>query len=939
MVRFKTLVALIAVISLSFGAIWPDLASAATVAEFASLGQVQEDLSVPGRMDIDAQGNLYVADALTNTVLKFDAAGTLMKTFDAVPISGVALAVTADGERIYATEGERVIILDGLTGAKLGYLGDLAIASDVTVDLQGNIYVVDSSNIQIIKYNAAGDVLKTISGAGAGDGLFRRITVLAINNISSELYVAGEGEAGSYSGSSIVQIFDFEGAFLGKIVDVAEFGGALAICKGIAFGPDGLEFYLDQLNANIRVRDRATGYLSTKSIKFIKDVTGYDGFMAMPVDLVYDTTSDRLLVASDNIEIEVFGINGGSTPAINQAPTIPVPLSPIAGGEAVSVSPQLRFLNSSDANGDAISYVVELAGFPLYTNAQTVGTESYVTVAAPLNENSAYSWKVMARDARGAESGWSAEQTFFVNAVNVAPTAPVLLTGAAGEALSGSGLLSWTTSIDPDPSDTITYQVEIAEDITFTEPVILAALDNTESRLDAFVDYAALQDGIDYVWRVSADDSNGGIATSAIGNFNYDTAMLTVAANLPGAEVFLGGNSAYAGKRVGVAPVEFRDLLPGAYTVVVERAGCEQFISQVEIADQDNANVVAALDLAVVSSFRFGGDLRAGKSKLKVGGGAAPFVVDFNNDGMLDLLVGDNSGALTLFTALSQRGAKVQYDTGVVLNVAGSVPFVVDWNNDNRKDLLVGSADGTFMLYLQSPYSYDLEPRFAAGQMLPIEDLGSGATPAVIDWTGNGVKDLVIGTADGRLLLFENDSDDDAQPKLQDKGQLLGSFRGAVAPMFIDWDADGQRELLIGTSGALNLYTLNADGSYLVGETILSTSATLADPAARFFVIDIDQQGGKDLFVGFSDGSVSLFRSGGRDYQPAVKAALLDKTAQIDGLTNDAALKASIAAIAAAIEGDDLNLAGTLAKALVEVVPAGGELEIAAVELLDLLSR
>lgn len=935
MVRFKMLVTLIAVISLSLGVIWPDLASAATSADFASLGQVQEGLSVPGSMDIDAQGNLYVADARTNTILKYDAAGTLMKTFTAVPVSGIALAVTVDGTRIYATEGERVIVLDGQTGASLGYLGDLAVVSDIVVDAQGNVYVVDPGNVQIVKYNANGDILNTISGLGAGDGLFRRIDVMAINTASGELYVAGEGvTASTMSGSSIVQIFDFEGAFLGKIVDAAEFGGALAICKGIAFGPDGLEFYLDQLNANIRVRDRATGYLSTKSIKGIGD-----GLMVLPIDLVYDVTSDRLLVASDNVEVEVFGINGGSTPAVNQAPSIPVPVSPIAGGEAVSTSPQLRFLNSSDANGDAVSYDIELSGSSVNATVQTDGTESYVTVAAPLNENTAYSWKVMARDVRGAESDWSADQVFFVNATNEAPTAPTLLTATAGEELNGSGLLSWTASTDADPNDTITYQLEIAEDITFTEPVILAALNNTESRLDALIDYTALQDGIDYVWRVSAVDQHGLASASNIGSFNYDTAMLTVAANLPDAAVFLGGNSAYAGKRVGVAPIEFRDLAPGAYTVVIERAGCEQFIAQVEISGQNNADVAADLDLAVVSSFKSGGDLRAGKSKLKVGGGAAPFVVDFNNDGMLDLLVGDESGALTLFSALSQRGAKVQYDAGVALNVAGAVPFVVDWNNDNRKDLLVGATDGTFVLYLQSPYSYDLKPQFAAGQMLQIEDLGVGATPAVIDWTGNGVKDLVVGTASGNLYLFENDSEDDAQPKLQEKGQLITSISGAVAPMFVDWDADGQRDLLIGNNGALDIYTVAADGSYASTETVISASAAKADPAARFVVVDIDRQGGKDIFVGYADGSVSLFRSGGRDYQPTVKAALLDKTAQLDGLTDVAALDASIVAIAAAIEDDDLKSAGKLAKALVAAVPTGGEIETAAVELLALLSR
>ena len=107
----------------------------------------------------------------------------------------------------------------------------------------------------------------------------------------------------------------------------------------------------------------------------------------------------------------------------------------------------------------------------------------------------------------------------------------------------------------------------------------------------------------------------------------------------------------------------------------------------------------------------------------------------------------------------------------------------------------------------------------------------------------------------------------------------------------------------------------------------------------RFFVVDADQEGGKDVFVGLSDGSVSLYRSSGRDYQPSVKAALLDKTAQLARLTDSEELTAAITAVAAAIEADELNSAGKLAKALVDAVPAGDALEAAAAELFGLLSR
>jgi hypothetical protein len=274
-----------------------------------------------------------------------------------------------------------------------------------------------------------------------------------------------------------------------------------------------------------------------------------------------------------------------------------------------------------------------------------------------------------------------------------------------------------------------------------------------------------------------------------------------------------------------------------------------------------------------------------------------------------------------------------------VAPISGAVPFVVDWNNDNRKDLLVGGADGRVFLFLQETVSSDLSPVFSVGTPLKIDGLddlnvGSPSYPAVADIDGDGDKDLVVGTASGKLFSFLNVGTD-AAPLLAAAVEI-GSFTGSVAPLFIDWDADGQRDLLISNAGSLNLLVRGEDGMFTVAQTLLSSRSVYVDENIKYFVADLDSAQGKDVLVGFSDGRVTCFESVGRDYLPSVSRALLDKLAQVQTLAGDTV---SLDAVAAVIEGADFSAAGRLAKKLFKQLPANSELETASAELLLLLGH
>jgi hypothetical protein len=965
MKRFKTGTCLVAVFSLLLSVLWQIPAMAATAPVITSLGRITEGLDIPTRLDVDNAGNLFVLDYEKRAVFRFDKYGKPGGVYKVPAAAGTGLAVTSDGQHIYVACGDAVQILSGTTGLLEGSLGsgagEFSDAGEIDIDADGYVYVADLGNKFVKIFDDRGVLQFSFGGFGVLNGQFWGISALSVDVAGGQVYVADSLVKGTRL--PMLQRFGLDGVFAGTILASNGFGPSpLGGFSGMAFDLAGRAYVLDGFNSQIRVMGTPSGYLSTYA------KVGYlPGELSLPRDIAFDAVTGRLFVSCAGGRIEVFGVDGSTNPLrTNEAPGKPLLISPVASGE-VTVSPLAMTIgNASDPDGDTLVYdlqVFDAAGqMVAELGAQPEGPDvTEVRVDASLADNALYSWRSQSFDGE-ISSGWSASQSFYVNVVNESPSAPVLVAPLGGEALDGNETLAWSASVDPDPYDGINYHVEVAADPGFVGVVATQTTPSLQLVLENLADYGSLVDGTTYFWRVSAVDSDGLIAVSAEnGNFVFDTTLLKVTANMPGARVYLGGNLAFSGRFLGETPLEMRDFPVGKSSLVVERAGFEPRVAQVDVTYQENAEVYISLLPALVPEQFKSRPLMPGKGSEGSLGASAPFVVDFDRDGLLDLLVGNVNGSVQLFLGTVGADDGISFGAASTLSArvsSSSVPFLVDWNNDGAQDLLVGAGDGTVSLFLNagSPEA----PIFAAGVYLQVAGsalcVGSNAAPVVFDFDGDSDKDLLVGSADGSVVLLRN-AGTDAAPQFQAPEERLVALPAATAPFFVDWDGDGQRDLLVLSGGrlyrvdkwddnysAVHLLTIAADpaatayngGGKLAkdqGRKDLAPSGDL-----RIFITDMDGTGGKDLVVGLDSGELRILSAGGQTLVPAFTPALLDKVEQIRLVAIDAPeIAAALAAVRADIEEGDLGAAAEKGAVLAATVAGEPTLATLTGELYALL--
>lgn len=308
---------------------------------------------------------------------------------------------------------------------------------------------------------------------------------------------------------------------------------------------------------------------------------------------------------------------------------------------------------------------------------------------------------------------------------------------------------------------------------------------------------------------------------------------------------------------------------------------------------------------------------------VKFGALVTPVSFDWDDDGDEDLICGNTAGYIGFIENLDEgnppRWAKPKYlevDDKVFRVQAGpngsiqgpceakwgyTTLSVADWDHDGLADIVYNSIWGQ-VAWLKNVGTRK-QPRLAGPKFVEVEwrsdppkpewtwwtptekQLATQwrTTPLVMDWTGDGLNDLIMLDHEGYLALFERERNENQlwlkapkrifqtdgpsvfasrhQPKNKAPGTLrmndgFAGQSGRRKMCLADWDGDGRIDLLVNSENIhiLRNVTQDKSGAVIFHDEGPVSSQILAGHTTSPTIVDWDNNGHPDLLIGAEDG-------------------------------------------------------------------------------------
>jgi hypothetical protein len=248
------------------------------------------------------------------------------------------------------------------------------------------------------------------------------------------------------------------------------------------------------------------------------------------------------------------------------------------------------------------------------------------------------------------------------------------------------------------------------------------------------------------------------------------------------------------------------------------------------------------------------GKLMTGSQPLETYGAPGPNMADFDKDGQPDIICGEFLDKLKWYKNIGTkskpefaRGRFLEDENGdtIRFHIEMITPVAVDFDKDGKVDLLAGDEDGRVAFIRNTGSVKNNMPVFKSPvylrQKADFLKFGALASPFSVDWDGDGNEDIISGNSAGNICFIRN-VNGGASPTwdepilLKVNGREIrimagtnGSIQGPAEEKWgyttlsvADWDNDGKKDIIVNSIfGKVIWYRntgdlLNLEGPYNV---------------------------------------------------------------------------------------------------------------------------
>lgn len=275
----------------------------------------------------------------------------------------------------------------------------------------------------------------------------------------------------------------------------------------------------------------------------------------------------------------------------------------------------------------------------------------------------------------------------------------------------------------------------------------------------------------------------------------------------------------------------------------------------------------------------------------------------------------------------------------------------MDWNDDGLPDIIVGDRNGYVSYFRRTgPGISDLtsEGRIKSGGV--DIDVGSNSAPVCVyvqsdgshqrlDWNEDGLYDLLVGLQGGypsgaNLRVYLNEGSN-SSPVFSGYEEIAGTYEYRFTPQVCDLNGNGKKDIIAGNnSGSIMFYEnigTNASPEFAPGVNLQAGGSNIQLSAGtRLWVDDWNGNGLLDLLVSDYNGQVSVFLQSTVGTAPGGAAALQGASLSVaaNPCNGTPVLRVSLPQ-AAAVEIDVYDTAGRMVAGTLPGMLAAGLHEIA----------